>query len=177
MAQQYAAFDPSNYVIDPKIVKTVSVEVARKYKVLPLGRSGASLQVAMVDPTNYRAIDDLKFITGYTIEPLKGNEAAILDAIEYAYNAPEPGSTGSEDLSQAMAAFGDDFDAEEGEEVDTGDEASLADMEAAAGEAPIIRLVDVILREAVKAKPATSTWSPMRRNTAFASAWMVFCRS
>ena len=52
MANQYAAFDPANYVIDPKIVKTISVEVARKYKILALGRSGAALQVAMVDPTN-----------------------------------------------------------------------------------------------------------------------------
>jgi type IV pilus assembly protein PilB len=163
LANQYAAFDPANYVIDPKIVRTVSVEVARKYKVLPLGRSGAALQVAMVDPTNYRALDDLKFITGYTIEPLKGSEAAILEAIEYAYNAPESGSNGSEDISQAMAAFGDDFEAEEGEESETGDDASLADMEAAAGEAPIIRLVDVILREAVKAKASDVHLEPYEK--------------
>ena len=89
---QFAAFDPANYVIDPKIVKAISIEIARKYKVLPLGRVGTSLQVAMVDPTNYRALDDLKFITGFNIEPLKGDEAAILEAIEYAYNIPEPGT-------------------------------------------------------------------------------------
>jgi type IV pilus assembly protein PilB len=148
---QYAAFDPANYVIDPKIVKTVSVEVARKYKILPLGRVGTSLQVAMVDPTNYRALDDLKFITGYEIEPLRGSEAAILEAIEYAYNAPEQGTNGTEELNQAMAAFGDDFDADEDEDGDGGEEASLADMESAAEQAPIIRLVDVILTEAVKA--------------------------
>ncbi len=89
---QYAAFDPANYAIDPKVVKTVPADVARKYKVLALGKVGTSLQVAMVDPSNYRAIDDLKFITGCaSIETLKGNEAAILEAIEYAYNAPEGG--------------------------------------------------------------------------------------
>ncbi len=71
----------------------------------------------MVDPTNYRALDDLKFITGFDIEPLKGDEAAILEAIEYAYNVPEPSSSnGSEDLNQAMAAFADDFDAEDDED-------------------------------------------------------------
>jgi type IV pilus assembly protein PilB len=159
---QYAAFDPANYVIDPKIVKTISVEVARKYKILALGRSGGSLQVAMVDPTNYRAIDDLKFITGYNIEPLKGNEAAILEAIEYAYNAPEPGANG-EEMNQALAAFGDDFDAEDGEDSDEAEEASLADMEAAAEEAPIIRLVDVILREAVKAKASDVHLEPYEK--------------
>ena len=91
---QIAAFDPANYAIDPKIVKLISIEIARKYKVLPLGKAGTSLQVAMFDPTNYRALDDLKFITGYNIEPLKGDEAAILEAIEYAYNAPEAGAGG-----------------------------------------------------------------------------------
>jgi type IV pilus assembly protein PilB len=150
-SSQSAAFDPATYAIDPKIVKTISIEVARKYKVLPLGKVGASLQVAMVDPSNYRALDDLKFITGYNIEPLRGDEAAILEAIEYAYNAPESNSSGTEDLNQAMAAFGDDFDAEDNEGNDPEEESSLVDLESAAGEAPIVRLVNVILSEAVKA--------------------------
>ena len=160
----YAAFDPANYVIDPKVVKTVSVEVARKYKVLPLGKVGQSLQVAMVDPTNYRAIDDLKFITGFNIEPLKGNEAAILEAIEYAYNAPEAGSSGTEELNQALSAFGDDFEAEDGEDLEGEDgELSLEDMESAAEEAPIIRLVNVILSEAVKAKASDVHLEPYEK--------------
>jgi type IV pilus assembly protein PilB len=147
---QFAAFDPKNYVIDPKIVKSISVDVARKYKVLALGRVGSALQVAMVDPANYRAIDELKFITGYNIEPLKGNEAAILEAIEYAYNAPEPG-TASDDSAQSTDVFGDDFTSEDGEDLDGGEEASLADLAVAAEDANIIRLVNVILSEAVKA--------------------------
>src|SRR5208282_4718052 len=101
---QIASFDPANYVIDPKIVKMVSIDVARKYKVLPCGRSGTSLQVAMVDPTNFRALDDLKFITGYEIEPLQGSEFAILEAIEYAYNAPEQTMKSVEEVAQAIAA-------------------------------------------------------------------------
>jgi type IV pilus assembly protein PilB len=148
---QLAAFDPATYAIDPKIVKTISIEVARKYKVLPLGKIGATLQVAMVDPSNYRALDDLKFITGFSIEPLKGDEAAILEAIEYAYNAPEQGAEGTEDLNLAMAALGDDFDAGDSEEGDPEEESSLVDLESAAAEAPIVRLVNVILSEAVKA--------------------------
>ena len=162
-ASQYAAFDPANYVIDPKVVKTVSVDVARKYKVLPLGKVGQSLQVAMVDPTNYRALDDLKFITGFNIEPLKGNEAAILEAIEYAYNAPEPGTQGSEDLNQALSAFGDDFEGEDGDDLDGEGELSLEDMESAAEEAPIIRLVNVILSEAVKAKASDVHLEPYEK--------------
>ena len=147
---QYPAFDPANYVIDPKIVKTISVEIARKYKILPLGRSGTSLQVAMVDPTNYRALDDLKFITGYEIEPLQGSEFAILEAIEYAYNVPEQTLKTVEEVTQQMAAIADDFEADS-EDPDEGEEASLADLEAAAEDTNIIRLVNVILAEAVKA--------------------------
>jgi len=161
---QYAAFDPANYVIDPKVVKTVSIDVARKYKVLPLGRVGAALQVAMVDPTNYRALDDLKFITGFNIEPLRGNEAAILEAIEYAYNAPEATpQEGGDDLNQALSAFSDDFDAEEDEDMDGEGELSLADMESAAEEAPIIRLVNVVLSEAVKARASDVHLEPYEK--------------
>jgi type IV pilus assembly protein PilB len=149
---QLAAFDPANYAIDPKIVKLVSIDIARKYKVLALGRIGASLQVAMVDPNNYRARDDLKFITGFDIEPLKGDEAAILEAIEYAYNIPEPGtSNDGGELTQALGAFADDFDAEDDDEGNGEEESSLADLEAAAEGQPIVRLVNVILSEAVKA--------------------------
>jgi len=161
---QVAAFDPANYVIDPKIVKTVSVEVARKYKVLALGRNGAALQVAMVDPTNYRALDDLKFITGYDIEPLRGNEAAIMEAIEYAYNAPEQNPGGTEELNSVMASFADDFDASEDDGENEGeDETSLAELESAAEEAPIIRLVNVILSEAVKARASDVHLEPYEK--------------
>jgi type IV pilus assembly protein PilB len=148
---QAAAFDPATYATDPKIVKAISIEIARKYKVLPLGKVGTSLQVAMVDPSNYRALDELKFITGCNIEPLKGDEAAILEAIEYAYNAPEETSHGTVDVNQAMAAFGDDFEADDSEGGDAEEESSLAELEAAAEGAPIVRLVNVILSEAVKA--------------------------
>jgi len=162
---QAAAFDPATYAIDPKIVKTISIEVARKYKVLPLGRVGASLQVAMVDPSNYRALDDLKFITGFNIEPLRGSESAILEAIEYAYNAPEDNSAGSnDDLNSVLAAFGDDAGGgDDGEALSGEDEASMAEMEAAAEEAPIIRLVNGILREAVQARASDVHMEPYEK--------------
>ncbi|MGC2209711.1 MAG: type IV-A pilus assembly ATPase PilB [Candidatus Korobacteraceae bacterium] len=159
-----SAFDPANYAIDPKLVKTISIEVARKYKVLPLARVGTSLQVAMVDPSNYRALDDLKFITGFNIDPLRGDEAAIMEAIEYAYNAPEENSNpGNEDLSSVLAAFGDDGDAEDGQTITEEDEASLAEMEAAAEGAPIVKLVNTILREAVQARASDVHMEPYEK--------------
>jgi type IV pilus assembly protein PilB len=160
---QAAAFDPANYVIDPKIVKTIALDVARKYKALALGRAGSVLQVAMVDPSNFRAIDELKFITGYTIEPLRGDESAILEAIEYAYNAPEQGANMvvSEDLNSVLAALGDDEDG--ASRVDDGEDVSIEDLEAAADEAPIVRLVNGILREAVMAKASDVHLEPYEK--------------
>jgi type IV pilus assembly protein PilB len=161
---QTAAFDPATYATDPKIVKTISIEIARKYKVLPLGKIGDTLQVAMVDPSNYRALDDLKFITGYNIEPLRGDEAAILEAIEYAYNAPEENTNGSEDLNSVLAAFGkDEIDTEDGATTGEEDEASIAEQEAASEEAPIIRLVNGILREAVQARASDVHFEPYEK--------------
>jgi type IV pilus assembly protein PilB len=163
---QYAAFDPANYVIDPKIVKMVPKDIAHKHKVLPCGKTGTALQVAMVDPTNFRAIDELTFITGYAIEPLKGSEAAILEAIEYAYNIPEAGSAANkeavdESLARMMSES-DDFDAEEDSE-EHGEEASLAELEKMASEASIVQIVNVILREAVKAKASDVHMEPYEK--------------
>ena len=159
-----------------KIVKLISIDIARKYKVLPLGKAGTSLQVAMVDPTNYRALDDLKFITGYNIEPLKGDEAAILEAIEYAYNAPEADAGGTEDLNQAMAAFGDDFDAEEGEE---GESKKLRSpiWNRPPKSSPSSGWSTSCWPKPSRPAPATFTLSPTKRNTGCASAWTAFCRS
>jgi type IV pilus assembly protein PilB len=147
-----AAFDPAGYVIDPKVVKAISLEIARKYKVLPLSRMGNVLQVAMVDPSNYRALDDLKFITGCNIEPLRGAESSIMDCIEFAYNVSEKevNETLGGDINSVLAEIGGDLNDVE-DEGDASEEISLEEMEAAAGEAPIIRLVNGILREAVMA--------------------------
>src|SRR5581483_10700124 len=112
-------------------------------QILPLSRVGASLTIAMVDPTNVFAMDDIKFMTGFNIEPVVASETAILEGIEKAYNTvPE------EDLESVMASMG-----EEGTDIELqadADEQEIADLERAAEEAPIVKLVNMILTEAVK---------------------------
>src|SRR5689334_20262844 len=75
----------SQFEIDPAIIKLVPAETAQRYQVVPLSRSGATLTIAMTDPTNVFAMDDIKFMTGYNIEPVVASEIAVIDAIQKYY--------------------------------------------------------------------------------------------
>src|SRR5262245_61772439 len=79
------AVNLDEYEIDPEISKLVSKEVCEKHRIIPVSRNGTSLIVAMADPTNLHAIDDIKFLTGLNVEPVVASEAGILAAIERAY--------------------------------------------------------------------------------------------
>src|SRR6476620_10016807 len=89
LSQQYRVptINLEEYEIDGDIIKLVSKEQCEKHKVIPVSRAGSSLIVAMADPTNLNAIDDLKFLTGYNIEPVIASESAILMSVEKYYNA------------------------------------------------------------------------------------------
>ena len=146
LSRQYGvpAINLSYFEIDPAVVRLVPYETAKRYQVLPLSRVGASLTIAMVDPTNVFAMDDVKFMTGFNIEPVVASETAILACIDKAYN-----NTSEQDLEDVMTSLGETGDAEL-ELQDDGDEIGLADLEKAAEEAPIVKLVNLILTDAVK---------------------------
>jgi type IV pilus assembly protein PilB len=146
LSRQYGvpAINLSYFDIDSSVVKLIPPETARRYQILPLSRVGASLTIAMVDPTNVFAMDDIKFMTGFNIEPVVASESAILEGIEKAY-----GTAQDEDLERVMASVGGDLDADvelQTEEEDLG----IGDLERAAEEAPIVKLVNIILTDAVK---------------------------
>src|ERR1700719_1454054 len=84
LSKQYGvpAISLAQFKIDPTIVKLVPPETARKYQIIPLSRNGSTLTIAMTDPTNVFAMDDIKFMTGYTVEPVVASEIALSDAIE-----------------------------------------------------------------------------------------------
>ncbi len=79
LSRQYGvpSIDLDHFEVDPAIIKIIPAETARKYQVLPLSRSGATLTIAMADPTNVFAIDDIKFMTGYNVEPVVASERAL----------------------------------------------------------------------------------------------------
>src|SRR5512147_3296785 len=82
LSRQYGvpAINLNYFEIDQAVVKLVPFETAKRYQILPLSRVGASLTIAMVDPTNVFAMDDIKFMTGFNIEPVVASETAIMEA-------------------------------------------------------------------------------------------------
>ncbi len=84
------SIDLDHFEVDPAIIRTIPAETARKYQVLPLSRSKATLTIAMADPTNVFAMDDIKFMTGYNVEPVVASESALEDAIERYYGSNRP---------------------------------------------------------------------------------------
>jgi type IV pilus assembly protein PilB len=147
LSRQYGvpAINLSYFEIDAAVVKLIPFETAKRYQILPLSRVGASLTIAMVDPTNVFAMDDIKFMTGFNIEPVVASESSILAGIEKAY-----GSGGKEEdletVMQSMSEMGDSDVELQSEE----QQMELAELEKAADEAPVVKLVNVVLGDAVK---------------------------
>jgi type IV pilus assembly protein PilB len=166
LSKQYGvpSINLTQFEIDPGIIKLIPAETAHKYQIVPLSRAGATLTIAMTDPTNVFAMDDIKFMTGYNVEPVVASETAVLEAITRYYAAPTGGRAsrdsagGGESASMSSANSLDmvtkaleqtsvDDDVEVLEELEQIDVASL---EKQGGEAPVIRLVNLMLMSAIQ---------------------------
>ena len=103
LSRQYGvpSINLDHFEVDPAIIKIIPAETSRKYQILPLSRSGATLTIAMADPTNVFAMDDIKFMTGYNVEPVVASETSLEEAIEKYY-----GSTRSLQLKQDSGGAG-----------------------------------------------------------------------
>jgi type IV pilus assembly protein PilB len=159
------------FEVDPSAVKLVTQETAKKYMVLPLSRVGPTLTLAMVDPTNVFAIDDIKFMTGLQVEPVVVSEAALLSAIDRYYGLTKEielakyiEDMGVKTQSIDTSAHEDESKQTEGYSLDTfkleinddlevladQDEIDLENLEARAGDAPVVKLVNVVLVDALR---------------------------
>ena len=147
LSRQYGvpAINLSYFEIDPAVVKLIPYETAKRYQILPLSRVGASLTIAMVDPTNVFAMDDIKFMTGFNIEPVVASESSILAGIDKAY-----GTSKEEELEQVMQSMNDVGEGTDIEVQNEEQELELRELEKAADEAPIVKLVNLVLTDAVK---------------------------
>jgi len=148
LSRQYGvpSINLARFEIDPSVIKLVPAETAQKYQIIPLSRAGANLTIAMVDPTNVFAMDDIKFMTGYNVEPVVASETAIMESIEKYY-----GSVHSLQIKEEMDKlvetdeFGDDV-----EVLEEGDEIDLQELERSSEEAPVVKLCNLILTDALR---------------------------
>src|SRR6266540_2157276 len=89
LSKQYGvpSINIAQFELDPAVIKLIPSDTAQKYQIIPLSRAGATLTIAMTDPTNVFAMDDIKFMTGYNVEPVVASETAIIEAIQKYYPA------------------------------------------------------------------------------------------
>ena len=171
LSKQYGvpSINLTQFEIDPAVIKLIPAETAHKYQIVPLSRAGATLTIAMTDPTNVFAMDDIKFMTGYNVEPVVASETAVTDAVLRYYptggakqsapskaaaqsapsiaggpSALDMATKGLEEM-QALADAGADVEVlEELQEI------SAEALAKQGEEAPVVRLVNVVLMSAIQ---------------------------
>jgi type IV pilus assembly protein PilB len=164
LSKQYGvpSINLTQFEIDPAVIKLIPPDTAQKYQIVALSRAGATLTIAMTDPTNVFAMDDIKFMTGYNVEPVVASETAVIDAIQKYYpvggkaaaaaatvaasgsSALEMASKGLEEL---QASLDDNSEVEVLEELQ---EISADALAKQGEEAPVVRLVNVVLMSAIQ---------------------------
>ncbi len=143
----------NKYRFDPALKAVISREVALRYKILPLSRLQKTLTVAFSDPLNILAVDDLKHITGCEIDVVMSPETEILDAIEKFYGSEGTGTL--QELSRDIAQEGLEIVTASGED-------ETAELSADEGEqAPVIRMVNLIIQEAIRQRASDIHIEPM----------------
>jgi len=179
LSKQYGvpSINLTQFEIDQSVIKLIPPDTAQKYQIVPLSRSGATLTIAITDPTNVFAMDDIKFMTGYNVEPVVASETAVTDAIKRYYPAagaapktaqkpaekkpekapkPQPQQASltsaatlelvTKALEETTAAVVDD----DVELLDELEQIDVASLERQGGEAPVIRLVNLMLMSAIQ---------------------------
>ena len=148
----YPVIDIRNVEIPPDLIKLIPPDVVQKHKILPVSRAASTLVVAMSDPTNYLVIDDIKFLTGYNIDVVVAEETALKTAIDQYY-----------DQSASLLDVMNDLEDLELEVVDETEDVNLEELERATSDAPVVKLVNVILTDAIKKEASDIHIEPYER--------------
>ncbi len=155
LSRQYGvpSINLAEFEIDPAVIKLVPSEVAQKYQIVPINRAGSTLIIAMSDPSNIFAIDDIKFMSGYNVEVVVATEASIKRAIDLYY-----------DQSATLADVMDDLEDIDLELIDDEEEVDVSALEKATEDAPVVKLVNLILTDAIKKKASDIHIEPYEKN-------------
>lgn len=154
LSKQYGvpSINLADFEIDQSVIKIIPPEISQKYQIIPVNRAGSTLIVAMSDPSNIFAIDDIKFMTGYNVEVVVASETAIKSSIDRYY-----------DQSASLAEVMSDLDMEDLEVIGEEEEVDISSLERATEDAPVVKLVNLILTDAIKKKASDIHIEPYER--------------
>ena len=155
LSRQYGvpSINLNEFEIDESVIKLIPAGVVQKYQLIPVNRAGSTLIVAMADPSNIFAIDDIKFMTGYNVEVVVTSEASIKTAIDKYYDQ-------SASFDDVMGDL-DDIDLEV---IDEGEEIDSSELAKASEDAPVVKLVNLILTDAIKKKASDIHVEPYEKS-------------
>src|SRR5512136_441228 len=154
LSKQYGvpSINLTEFEIDSSVIKTIPVEIAQKYQIIPVNRAGSTLIIAMSDPSNIFAIDDIKFMTGYNVEVVVASEMAIKTSIDKYY-----------DQSASLADVMSDLEMEDIEVIGDEEDVDISSLERATEDAPVVKLVNLILTDAIRKKASDIHIEPYER--------------
>jgi type IV pilus assembly protein PilB len=144
LSRQYGvpSVNLSQFDLDPEVLKMLPKEVVVRHQVIPINKSGNILTIVMADPSNIFAIDDIKFVTKLNVEVVVASEQAINEAIEKYYRS-------NVSFDEVMLDFGEG-DEEFEFESEFDEDLNVVDLEKSAGDAPVVKLVNLILLDAIR---------------------------
>ena len=155
LSKQYGmpSVNLTEIAIHPEVIKIIPTDVAIKYQVIPVSLRDTTLIVAMVDPSNIFAIDDIKFLTGYRIEALVAPESSMKQALDMHYGTTK----GLDTLLEGMETEGVEYIGEE-------ETVNISNLKEASEDAPVIKLVNAILTDAIKKRASDIHVEPYEKS-------------
>jgi len=148
--------DLSKYKVDPELVKMIPEKMAKRYKLFPISKIGQTLTLAMADPTNIIAMDDIKTVTNYTVDLVLASESDIDNAIANYYKREA-----EEDIFKTVQddESVDDFQVVEGDD----EKIDISEISVESKKAPIVKLVSMILNEALASRASDIHIEPQEK--------------
>jgi type IV pilus assembly protein PilB len=149
----------TNMEVDAETLRLVPAPIARKYEVLPVKRIGGTLTLAMADPTNVFALDDIAFMTNLQILPVVAPQAAIRKAIDRSYEASQAS------ISEMLTEITGDANVEvvDGQD-EAGPNVDVFVLKESADEAPVVKLVNMVLVDAIRKGASDLHWEPYEKH-------------
>ena len=150
-----------NLDVDPETLRLVPAHIAKKYDVLPVKRIGGTLTLAMSDPTNVFALDDIAFMTNLQILPVVAPQAAIRRALDRAYESSQPVSSMTDMMSE-ITGDASNVEVVEDEQAAAGN-VDVFELKESADEAPVVKLVNMVLVDAIRKGASDLHWEPYEK--------------